>query len=182
MRINHGQVERRHIELLISQSDKHSTVDRGIALVRRGIGLERIRSVARDVQKRRVCGVELTHPQTVGGSAGGGVGYIAVIGANRLTGTVPFKEYLTAWVAERVGAIACDGGAAVLPDGGVDARLRRGDVGRVESVGIRPRGLVEGVGAIDASWIRLVQDTQRREILPHEPRLIRRARRNIRRQ
>ena len=91
------------------------------------------------------------------------------------------QEDLPTWVAERVRAVLSDGSVAVLRHiGSVDARLRHRDAGIVQAVGVSAHGLVEDIGPVNTRRVGLVQNPQRRVVLPHETGLVARARRDVR--
>lgn len=175
MRVDHRQIVRCDIKVEISDSQEHSTVGGRITLKGTCVGLERIRGVVINIIQRRVCSVELIHPHGEMGRASGGIGNVAVVGTNRLAGAVPGEEDLATRVTQRVGTVVRDGWVAVLSKGCVDARLLVGDVGRAQCVRIATSGLVVGIRAIDTSRVRLVENVERREVLPNKTSLVHRA-------
>lgn len=162
MRVNKREIKRRNKEIRVRDREENRAVDSGVAGVGGDVGLDGDGGVAADVAEGRVSDVELGDE---GGEAGGPRrrgGHVAVVGPRAAAGVVPLQEDLAPGVRERVGAVLGDGGGAVLGAvdavDGVEARVGVGDVAALERVRVRARRLVPNLGAVDAGWVRLVED------------------------
>lgn len=188
MRIELAQIKRCDVEPCIRERQKHGSIDRGIMIPRRHVGLESKRRLVPqiDVQQPRVRNVQLRYPCRPPGHSSRGIGYVAVIWPDELSGSVPVQENLAAWVGERDSAVLGDGWRAVERligrVGRVLTKLRVGDVCRGKSINTGAGGLVESIRSVDTSRIRLIEDTQRWEVLPYKPSLVGRAARDVWRQ
>lgn len=176
MRVNRRKVERRDGKILIGHGNEHSSIDRRITLVRRDIRLQGLSCMrARDLQ-RRVGDVQLRSPEHPLGLAGLRGRRVAVVRANGLTGGFPVEMDLTTRPGERRSAVASDSRSTRLADFCVlSARLGvRGEDLLVQGVHTGLDGRVTGVlvTAVDESRVGLVEDRQRREVLPREAGLV----------
>lgn len=183
MRVNRRKVKRRDEQILVSNCNEHSSIDRRVTLVRRDIRLQGLSGVgARDLQ-RRVSDIQLRrpeHPLRLTSLRGCRV---AVVRADGFTGGFPGEVDFTAGPGERSSAVAGDSGGAGLADFLVlGARLGvRGENLLAQGVHTRRDGRVAGVfvTTVDERWVGLVEDRQCREVLPRQTGLVLRARGDV---
>lgn len=171
MRVDHAQVEGSEVRVGIGERNEHGVVDdAGTTLVDFTSGLESVTLIGASGGQRGVGKVELVNPGDELGLAGLGIGHVAVVGANSLTGGVPSETDLLASEGEGLRAVVGDGRtAASAGNVQVDARLvgRNVSGGRVGSA-VASTLPVGGVVWRDAVDISLVGNVQSREVLPCE--------------
>lgn len=159
MRINKAQIKRRIRNIRVRNRNEHRPINRRIPLISAHIRLDRraiIHAVpARDVRQRAICDIELRNPDDELGRAGGGAGYVGVVGPDGPAGVFPFEVDPAARVGEWDGAVLRDGGEAGFAGGvGAGAEVVGDDCGGVGcwSGGAESDSFIEaGLGGIDAS-------------------------------
>ena len=102
MRVDHRHVEWRDKEVSVGKEHRHGTVDDAIIAVDETLWLEGVARVATSHGQWCVREVQLLTPCNEGGSASGGRSDVGVVGANSLSGGIPFEEDLLAGEAERL--------------------------------------------------------------------------------
>ena len=168
MRVDHRYVKWRDEEVRVSEEDGHGTVDDTIITVDEALGLEGVAGVVTSRDQWRVCEVQLLTPCHKCGSTSRGRCNVGVVGADGLTGGIPFEEDLLAGEAERLGLVVGNAWSAAISSD-VQVLTASGDVGDGRVSDTRANLLaailssVIGRVAID---VAIVQDVKGGEVLP----------------
>ena len=168
MRVDHRHVEWRDEEVGVSKENRHGTVDDTIITVDEALGLEGVTGVVTSRDEWRVGEIQLLTPCHECGSTSRGRCNVGVVGADGLTGGIPFEENLLAGEAERLRLVVGNAWSAAIASN-VQILTASGDVGD-RWVGDTRANLLAAVlssviGRV-AVDVAVVQDVEVREVLP----------------
>ena len=128
MRINHRHIEWCHEEVGVGEENGHGTVDDTIITVDETLWLEGVAGIFASRDQWRVCEVQLLTPRNECRSARTGRSDVGVVGADGLTGGIPFEKNLLAWEAEGFRLVVGNAWSAAISSN-VQVLTAPGDVG-----------------------------------------------------
>lgn len=114
MRIQHRDIERRHIDISVCQSDKDRFVDCRVRLEHVIWRLPRRACIVARNSQRGKRNVQLTHPRDERWLAGEGARNVRVIGSYSKAWIVPANENLATWKAEGLVTLVRDSWTAAV--------------------------------------------------------------------
>ena len=159
MRINHRHIEWRDKEVSVSKEDGHGPVNDTIIAVDKALWLEGVAGVVASDGQWCICEIQLLTPCNECGSTSRGRGDVGVVGANGLTGSIPFEENLLAGEAERLRLVVGNAWSTAISSNVEVLTASAGDIGDRWVSNARANRRV----AVD---VGVVQDVEGREVLP----------------
>ena len=168
MRINHRHIKWRDEEVSVRKEDGHGTVDDTIIAVNETLWLEGVASVAASRDEWCICEIQLLTPCNECGSTSRGRCNVGVVGADGLTGGIPFEENLLAGEAERLRLVVGNAWSTAISSH-VQVLTASGDIGdrRVSDTwaDLLAAILSSVIGRV-AIDVAIVQNMEGREVLP----------------
>lgn len=168
MRIDHRHIEWRDEQVSIGKEDGHGTVDDTIIAVDEAFWLEGVAGIVTSSDQWRISEVQLLTPCNECGSAGTGRSDVGVVGADGLSGGIPFEENLLAGETERLRLVVRNTWSTAISSN-VQVLTTLGNIGD-RRIGDPRANLLTAIlssviGRI-AVDVAIVQDVEGREVLP----------------